>query len=93
MALGDDKEEEIVFAVAVDVDGLRRTLDNFMKQQEESNHNFHAGIEKILSLFGNYFTHPHTLFPKDKGSNVKGKHVPSPSLHIPSNQFSHDHIN
>lgn len=44
--------EEAAFSTAVEVTGIRRTLDQFMKTHIASNQNFQAGIEMIVNLIG-----------------------------------------
>lgn len=48
-----DMGEGVAYDIADEVDGIRRTLDQFMRKQEENNQNFHTGIEQILSLPSN----------------------------------------
>lgn len=93
MINGDEPEGPSPFASAMEVDGIRRTLDMFMKQQEASNKKFQAGIDQILSFINN----PPVL-PEDKGSNVKGKNIPpSPTPQftvVPQHKnFAHIHGN
>lgn len=65
------------FASAVEVDGVRPTLDSFMKQQEASKLGFQAGIDKILSIITTPNAIGQPVLPEDKGSNVKGKNIPT----------------
>lgn len=58
MARGVEDEEEMAFATAAEVDGIHRTLDQFMKRQEEINQGFQSGIDKILHLLTSTTTQP-----------------------------------
>lgn len=88
MLNGDEHGDPSPFACAVEVDGICLTLDMFMKQQEATNQKLQAGIDKILNALNN----PPVL-PEDKGSNIKGKNIQSPSVHqfhsrVPAKQIA-----
>jgi len=48
MAKGDGVKEEEQYATVVEVDGIRRTLDTFMKRQEASNDAMKRGLDDVL---------------------------------------------
>ena len=75
------------FATATEVDGLRRTLDEFMKNQDDVNQSIKSSLDKILSQFT---INPQmgVPAPEDKGSNIKGKEQVAPP---PQFQFPHPH--
>ena len=75
------------FATATEVDGLRRTLDEFMKTQDDVNQSIKSSLDKILSQFT---INPQmgVPAPEDKGSNIKGKEQVAPP---PQFQFPHPH--
>lgn len=73
MENGDDLQ----YATADEVDGIRRTLDQFMKTQEENNQKFQAGIDQILYLMSNSVTPSPQKLPEDKGSTFKDKNIPA----------------
>jgi len=48
-----DPVESNQFATAAEVDGIRRTLDEFMKSQEETNNTVKASLDQLLKHFSN----------------------------------------
>lgn len=72
----DDEETETQYATAVEVYGIRRTLDQFMKRQEENNSMMKAKLDKLLLHFCNSSLNRET--PEGKGSNFKGKRIQQP---------------
>jgi hypothetical protein len=72
----DGEVEE--YATADEVDGIRRTLDKFMKKQDERHDALEGTLDKLL-LSLNKLTGQATIPPpEDRGSNVKGKHTAAP---------------
>jgi hypothetical protein len=71
-----------IYATAVEVDGLRRTLDKFMKDQETQNNSINNSLEKLLKLAEISGAKLQDTTPEDKGSNTKGKNT-SASYQIP----------
>lgn len=80
MVNNDEPEVPSQFASAAEVDGIRRTLDVFMKQQEATNQKLHAGFDKIMSMMNNPPVQVSPPLPEDKGSNYRGKNVQTPSV-------------
>jgi len=68
----DDGEVE-EYATAVEVNGIRRTLDAFMLKQEERNTSMESTLDKILGKIDKLSTRAGVPFAEDMGSNVKGK--------------------
>lgn len=70
------------FATATEVDGIRRTLDEFMKTQDQVNQSIKDSLNKILQRFS---TTPQSgiPLPEDKGSSMKGKGQPAQPPPIP----------
>lgn len=83
MSAGDEKAGgDQPFATAVEVDGLRRTLDQFMKKQDQHNTLLAQSIEKLTATVNQLVAERGSLTPEDKGSAVKGNEV-----HTPDPQF------
>ena len=68
-----EKKQEELYATAVEVDGIRRTLDLFMKEQKQQNDSITESLDEIRQLLTKP---PVSVFPEDKGSTIKGKGVP-----------------
>ena len=66
MAGVDDEEQ---YATAVEVDGIRRTLDAFMKKQDASNESMKKSLDDVLNSLSKLTT----FTVEDKGCNFKGK--------------------
>ena len=66
-------EAEDPYATAVEVDGIRRTIDNFMKRQEASNDALKKSLDDVLSSLSKLSINP----VEDKGSSFKGKKPPT----------------
>ena len=81
MAGVDDEEQ---YATAVEVDGIRRTLDAFMKKQDANNESMKKSLDDVLNSLSKLTT----FSVEDKGSNFKGKkpqNLRSGYTHPPSN--------
>ena len=61
--------EDEQYATSVEVDGIRRTLTNFMKTQEASNEAMKKGLDDVLTTLAK-LNGPSV---DDKGSSFKGK--------------------
>lgn len=83
MLNGDEAEGSSQFATADEVDGIRRTLDMFMKKQEVTNQKLQTGIGQILALINNPPVQHQTTLPEDKGSTIKGKNIQFHSVQQP----------
>jgi hypothetical protein len=70
------------YATAVEVDGIRRTLDKFMKDQETQNSNMNSSLDKLLRLAEISGAKLQDTTAEDKGSNTKGKNT-STSYQVP----------
>lgn len=81
MLNGIEEDGPSPYATAVEVDGIRRTLDQFMTQQETTNQKLQAGIDKILTLIKNPPIQHQPILPEDKGSTIKGKNIPQSASH------------
>lgn len=93
--------EEEQYATAVEVDGIRRTLDSFMKKQDASNDAMKKGLEDVLATI----TKLGISQAQDKSSSYKGKkpqttrHFYSPphstqvQFHLPEEINWNDHDN
>lgn len=68
------------YAIAVQVDGIRRTLDLLMKQQQERNIKMQTNIDYIVQFLNTTNGKQPTTEHEDKGSNIKGKNLP-PTQH------------
>ena len=77
-ATGGEVEVE-EYATADEVDGIRRTLDSFMKKQEKHNDKMSSTLDKLLVTIDK-------LAVEDKGSSFKGK-KPQETSHF----YSHPH--
>jgi flagellar hook-associated protein FlgK len=69
MAKIDGTEEEEQYATAVEVDGIRRTLDQFMKRQYASNEAMKKSLDDVLLSLSKLSVSA----VEDKGSSFKGK--------------------
>jgi hypothetical protein len=70
MAKLDAIPEGTEFASALEVNGIRNTLDQFMKKQDLFNDAFQKGLDKILSKLGEDSNLVHV---EDIGSSTKAK--------------------
>jgi len=89
MAKIDGIEEEEQYATAVEVDGIRRTLDQFMKRQDASNEAMKKSLDDVLLSLSKLSVSA----VEDKGSSFKGKKPQNPRpdhTHIPST-YGQDH--
>lgn len=82
-----DPIEPSQYATVTEVDGIRRTLDGFMKSQEETNQTMKGSLEQILLKLSNN-TMQGVPIPEDKGSNFKDKGHYSQPQHF---QSQHPH--
>jgi len=71
MAGVDDEEQ---YATSVEVDGIRRTLDAFMKKQDANNESMKKSLDDVLNSLSKLTT----FSVEDKGSNFKGKKPQNP---------------
>lgn len=83
MAKVDGIEEEEHYTTSVEVDGIRRTLDSFMKSQEASNEAMKKSLDDVLATLTRLGGQP----VEDKGSTIKGKR-PELTRHFYSNPHS-----
>ena len=74
--------EGVAYATADEVDGIRRTLDSFMKTQEQRNLSMENTLDKILGKLDKLSSREGTPIPEDKGSNMKGKPFTPTNLFI-----------
>jgi len=65
------------YATDEEVNGIRRTLDSFMKTQEQCNVAMENTLEKILGKFDKLYSTDTAPVVEDKGSNAKSK----PTIH------------
>ena len=89
MAKIDGTEEEEQYATAAEVDGIRRTLDQFMKRQDASNEAMKKSLDDVLLSLSKLSVSA----VEDKGSSFKGKKPQNPRpdhTHIPST-YGQDH--
>jgi hypothetical protein len=71
-----------LYFTTVEVDGIRRTLDKFMKDRETQNNNINISLDKLLRLGELSGAKLQDTIAEDKGSNTKSKN-PSTSYQIP----------
>ena len=83
--------EGVAYATADEVDGIRRTLDSFMKTQEQCNLSMETTLDKILGKLDKLSSREGTPIPEDKGSNMKSKPVvlTNKSVHFGPHQHTH----
>jgi hypothetical protein len=81
--IDDESGEEIQYTTAVEVDGTGRTLDSFMKQQDEKNDQLATSLDQIMTYMTKVGSRVGVAPIEDQGSNVKGKNIPieTPPLH------------
>jgi hypothetical protein len=72
MAKLDSIPEGTEFAIVVEVNGIRNTLDQFMKKQDLFNDAFQKGLDKILSKLGE---DPNLVQVEDISSSTKAKEI------------------
>ena len=68
----------VTYATIEEVNGIRRTLDSFMKTQDERSAAMESTLEKILGKIDKLSSREVPPIVEDKGSAVKGK----PTVHI-----------
>jgi hypothetical protein len=68
----DDNPYDRRYAAAAEVDGLRRTVDSFMKQQEQHNETMALNLDQIMSYMPRIGAQVGVYPREDKGSTVKG---------------------
>jgi hypothetical protein len=64
-----------IYATTTEDNGIRNTLDEFMKAQEAQNKSINSNLERLLKLVE--ISGAKDPFPEDKGSSVKGKTTPT----------------
>jgi hypothetical protein len=69
---GEETPYDRRYATATEVDGLRRTVDNFMKNQEQRNETMALNLDQIMSYMSIIGAQVGVQQIEDKGSNVKG---------------------
>jgi hypothetical protein len=82
------------YATAEEVDGIRRTLDSFMKKQDEHNDSMESTLERILGCIEK-LSRAGIPIAEDMGSNAKGKknaHI-DPQHSVPVNAKPVQHTN
>lgn len=79
-----DGSDDIQFATADEVDGIRRTLDEFMKTQEAHNQAVQKNFDQLMGYLHKLAAQPSLPSAEDKGSNFKGNPLPIPILALPS---------
>jgi hypothetical protein len=79
---GEDNRENVSetpydarYATAVEVDGLRRTFDSFMKKQDQHNDTMAVNLDKIMSYMTQVAAKVGVPNMEDKGSNVKANEL------------------
>lgn len=89
----DGEVEE--YATATEVDGIRRTLDKFMKKQDERHDALEGTLDKLLLSLNKLTAQTTVPPPEDMGSNTKGKTIPITNLFKagPSIPQNSQHIN
>jgi len=87
------------FATATEVDGIRRTLDSFMKQQEDHNHQLNSKFYQVMSYLTKMADKSNTVIVEDASSNINETHPSAPqnfgqvrptNLHLHKSQFVGD---
>lgn len=73
--IGDERKEDEQYATAVEVDGIRRTLDIFMKQQEVQNEKLSASLDQLMASMSKVAAKVGISSLEDQASAVKGKKV------------------
>ena len=79
--LGEGEIEE--FATADEADGIRRTLDKFMKKQDERHDALEGTLDKLLLSLNKLYAQSPSPPPEDIGSTTKGKNNEKPTSTIP----------
>lgn len=69
--MGDPKDK-VAYATAVEVDAIRRTVDQLIKKHDQTTSELQANMDKIL-LFMQSTQIQQQQLPEDKGSTMKGK--------------------
>ena len=68
----DDVVQE-AYATATEVNGIRRTLDEFMKTQDQQNERVQKNFDDLFLAIQKITGQPSGELPEDKGSTVKVK--------------------
>lgn len=84
MGTTGDSHEATPFATAQEVGGIRRTLDNFMKTQEEHNKTLQNTMDQVMGYLSQVTGHSGSSPMEGKGSNFAGKAVTTPHPHTSS---------
>lgn len=69
-----DPKDKVAYATAVEVDAIRRTVDQLIKKQDQTTVEIQANMDKILQFMQTIQIQQQ--LPEDRGSTVKGKEIP-----------------
>lgn len=70
-----NKEGPSQFAMAVEVDGLRRTFDQYMKMQDDHNRLVQTNMEQIMGYLTRVAGQPGLFTNADKAQQAQGKEI------------------
>lgn len=76
----DGSPGEMQFATATEVDGIRRTLDSFMKKQEDHNRQLNSMFDQVMSYLTKMADKSNTVIVEDASSNINGTHPSAPQF-------------
>lgn len=75
----DGSPGEMQFATATEVDGIRPTLDSFMKQQEDQNRQLNSKFDQVMSYLTKMADKSNTVIVEDASSSINVTHPSSPA--------------